>query len=289
MGSIKMATSFVSKNRTAKKPAAKAAPRYGIIALRRGLNILSLLAGADASLSATQIARATKLHGSTVHRFLVNLEESGYIARDERGNYHLGMGCVSLGRAAMNRLDVRRASQRTLEELNRATRETVHLTIRNGLTAVYVDKFESPEPLRIFSRVGANVPLHCTAMGKIFLAYMGAAEQAETLSKLEYTRYTSSTIGAAAALEGELKLVRKQGYAIDNEEHEAHIKCIAGPVLDESGRAVAAFSVTGPAARMDRQRLREFAALVREASQTISRSLGYGAAPVPSGPQRRIV
>ncbi len=278
-----MATPYVSKT----SPAKKAAPRYGIIALRRGLNILALLAGAEGSLSATEISRATKLHGSTVHRFLVNLEESGYIAKDEKGNYHLGMSCVSLGRAAINRLDVRRASQRTLEELNRETRETVHLTIRNGLTAVYVDKFESPEPLRIFSRVGANVPLHCTAMGKIFLAYMGAQEQAETLSKLEYTRYTNSTIGSAAAMQGELKLVRKQGYAIDNEEHEAHIKCIAGPVWDETGRAVAAFSVTGPAARMDRQRLRVFASLVREASNTISKSLGYGTAPLRNGPKER--
>lgn len=268
-----MATPSVSQT----KPASKAAPRYGIIALRRGLSILSLLAGADGSLSATEISRATKLHGSTVHRFLVNLEESDYIARDERGNYHLGMGCVSLSRAALNRLDVRRTSQRTLEALNRTTRETVHLTIRNGLTAVYVDKFESPEPLRIFSRVGANVPLHCTAMGKIFLAYMGAQERDETLSKLEFTRYTQSTIASAAAMRTELKTVRKQGYAIDNEEHEAHIKCIAGPVWDETGRAIAAFSVTGPAARMDRQRLREFAPLVRQASQTISKSLGYGA------------
>ena len=280
-----MAIPFVPKTKPVKGP--KAAPRYGIIALRRGLSILSLLAGADGSLSATEIARETKLHGSTVHRFLVNLEESSYIARDERGNYHLGMGCLSLGRAAMNRLDVRRASQRTLEELNRATRETVHLTIRNGLTAVYVDKFESPEPLRIFSRVGANVPLHCSAMGKIFLAYMGPQEQIETLMKLEYTRFTPSTIVSAEAMQTEIKTVRKQGYAIDNEEHEAHIKCIAGPVWDETGRAAAAFSITGPAARMDRQRLREFAPLVREASQTISKSLGYGAATSAMGPAAR--
>jgi DNA-binding IclR family transcriptional regulator len=255
----------------------KAPPRYRIISLQRGLRILSLLAETDSSVSASEIARAAKLHGSTVHRFLFNLEESGYVARDERGNYHLGPHCISLGRAAISRLDVRRASLPALEELNRATRETVHLTVRNGMSAVYVDKFESPEPLRIFSRIGANVPLHCTAIGKVFLAYLPEAEQAETLSRLTFTRYTASTICSVEDMLAELKTVSQQGYAIDNEEHEAHIKCIAGPVWDESGRVSAAFSVTAPATRMQRARLREFGVLVRQTSLSISRTLGYTA------------
>jgi len=265
-------------------PAGKALPRYGIISLQRGLGILSLLAQSENSLSASEIARAAKLHGSTVHRFLVNLEDSGYVARDDRGNYHLGTHCISLGRAAMNRLDVRRASIPALEELNRVTRETVHLAIRHALTAVYVEKFESPEPLRIFSRIGANVPLHCTAMGKVFLAFMPAGEQAEILARLPFTRYTPSTICSVTAMRAELKSVAQQGYAIDNEEHEAHIKCIAAPVWDEPGRVVAAFSITGPAARMQRTRLREFALLARQTSAAISKALGYPGAAAAAKP-----
>lgn len=261
------------------RAAGKTPPRYGIISLQRGLGILSLLAQAENSLSASEIARAANLHGSTVHRFLVNLEDSGYVMRDDRGNYHLGTHCISLGRAAMDRLDARRASRPALEELNRVTRETVHLAIRNGLTAVYVEKFESPEPLRIFSRVGANVPLHCTAMGKVFLAHLPGDEQAEILSRLPFTRYTPSTICSIAGMRTELKNVRQQGYAIDQEEHEAHIKCIAAPVWDEAGKVVAAFSITGPAPRMQRARLREFGLLVRETSEVISKALGYAGSP----------
>lgn len=175
----------------------------------------------------------------------------------------------------MNRLDARRASISPLEELNRVTRETVHLAIRHGLTAVYVEKFESPEPLRIFSRIGANVPLHCTAMGKVFLAFLPPEEQNEVLSRLPFTRYTASTICSLAGMRAELKNVSQQGYAIDDEEHEAHIKCIAAPIWDEPGKVIAAFSITGPATRMQRARLREFASLVRQTSATISKALGY--------------
>lgn len=256
-------------------PAVKTLPRYEITALQRGLSILSLLAESGNSLSASEISRALNLHGSTVHRFLVNLEDSGYMARDEHGSYHLGTHCIALGRAAMNRLDVRKASLAPLEELNRITRETVHLSIRHGLTAVYIEKFESPEPLRIFSHVGANVPLHCSAMGKIFLAFLPADEQAETLARLPFTRYTPATISSIAAMRSELRTVSQQGYATDNEEHEAHIKCIAAPIWDDSGRVVAAFSITGPAARMQRSRLREYSVLVRQTSRTISAALGY--------------
>lgn len=255
----------------------KTPPRYGIVALQRGLQILSLLAEADRELSATQIARASKLHASTVHRFLVNLEESGYVIRDEQGNYSLGSSCISLGRAALNRLDVRRASMAVLAELNRVTRETVHLTIPNGLMAVYVEKFESLEPLRIFSHVGATVPLHCTAVGKIFLAFLPSQERTEILKKLDMVRFTPATICSIQEMEAELKLIRQNHYSFDNEEHEAHIKCVAGPIWDHSGTVIAALSVTGPTTRMSRSRMRQLVPLVQKASMAISETLGYSA------------
>lgn len=254
-------------------------PRYDITALQRGLQLLSLLAEAETDLSATQISQRSKLHSSTVHRFLVNLENSGYIARNEQGNYSLGPRCIALGHAALHRLDVRRVSLPELAEINRLTRETIHLTIRNGLNAIYVEKFDSPEPLRIFSRIGALVPLHCTAVGKVLLAYLPPQERSALIQKLELTRFTPATIGSVQQLNAELDSVRMNGYAFDNEEHESHIQCIAGPILNHDGAIVAAFSVTGPATRMHNVRLRQLIPLVQKTSQSISRALGYMALP----------
>ncbi|MBV9266826.1 MAG: IclR family transcriptional regulator [Acidobacteriaceae bacterium] len=253
--------------------------RYGITSLQRGLKILTLLANSDSAMSATEIGRATKLHGSTVHRFLVNLENSGYVSRDQFSNYCLGPRCISLGRAALQQLDVRRASAKELENLNRSTRETVHLSIRSGLTAVYIEKFDSPEPLRIFSHIGASVPLHCTAMGKIFLASLPQKEQSQLLASLDLKRFTKMTLCTRSAMADELAKVKAHGYALDNEEHEPHIKCIAAPIWDSRGEAVAAFSITGPAIRMHKSRIRELIPLVKATSAAISESLGYSSAP----------
>ena len=106
----------------------------------------------------------------------MNLESAAYLNSNGGGVFHLGIACFSLGQAARGQLDIRRLSLPYLQKLNTETRETVHLTVRFGLSAVYVEKLDSPEPLRIFSRIGAGVPLHCTGVGKAILAYMPESE-----------------------------------------------------------------------------------------------------------------
>src|SRR5713101_946690 len=118
---------------------------YNIIALQRGLSLLKLFAGAERGLTAIEVARLSALPVSTVHRFLVNLEASGFLSSDPSGVFHLGLACVSLGQVAGAQLDLRRVSLPYLQDLNDRTRETVHLTVRQGLTAVYVEKLDSPE------------------------------------------------------------------------------------------------------------------------------------------------
>jgi DNA-binding IclR family transcriptional regulator len=262
-------------------------PRYNITALHRGLKLLALVGEAQKPLAAGEIARLSNLHASTVHRFLVNLESAGFLRReDSTGKYQLGPACVSLGRAALDRLDVHRVSLPHLQELNRLTRETVHLTVRQDLTAVYVEKLESPEPLRIFSQVGAAVPLHCTGVGKVLLAYAKPEDLKSLLPRLVLTRSTPNSITSLQELEAELSRVRRQGYAMDMEEYENHIRCIAAPLWDHAGQVKAAFSVTGPATRMTRARLRQLASLVTKVSQDVSRQLGYEISEAAPAPRR---
>jgi IclR family transcriptional regulator, KDG regulon repressor len=250
---------------------------YNIASLQRGLRMLQLIGQAGRGVPASEIAKLSGLPVSTVHRFLVNLEAGGFLTKDEHSNYHLGVACVSLGQAAREQLDVRKVSLPHLEQLNHSTRETVHLTVRHKLTAVYIEKLDSPEPLRIHSRIGASVPLYCTGVGKVMLAYLGDEELAIVVNELELRRFTENTVGSIQELQTQLARVRKDGFACDMEEHEPHIRCIAAPIWDPTGAVNASLSVTGPAVRMSTARLREIAPLVRDAGLKISRDLGFSA------------
>ena len=122
---------------------------YDITALQRGLRLLLLFSESPRGLTAKQVAALSRLPVSTVHRFLANLVTAGFLNRDGEGTHHLGIACFSIGQAAVGQLDVRRLSLPRLREMNQQTRETIHLTVRHGLSAVYVEKLDSPEPLRI--------------------------------------------------------------------------------------------------------------------------------------------
>ena len=254
---------------------------YTITSLQRGLRLLALFAREERGLSASDVTRLTSLPVSTVHRFLANLESAGFLGCDTSGIYHLGTACMSLGQAARGQLDVRKASLPHLQELNHRTRETVHLTVRHGLSAVYVEKLDSPEPLRIHSRIGATIPLYCTAVGKILLAYLSEPEREKVLQQVELKRFTANTATNLQELHAELQRTRKNGFACDLEEHELHIRCIAAPIWDHSGAVNASLSVTGPAVRMSTARLRQLAPLIRDAGLKISAQLGFQPAKKP--------
>ncbi|HLK05687.1 MAG TPA: IclR family transcriptional regulator [Candidatus Acidoferrum sp.] len=254
---------------------ANAKRTYTITSVQRCLRLLSLFSQAPDGLSASEVARLSALPVSTIHRFLVNLEEAGFLDCSGSGKYHLGIACFSIGHAALGQLDIRRLSLPYLQALNQHTRETIHLTVRQGLTAVYVEKLDSPEHLRIFSRIGASVPLYCTAVGKVLLAYLPQLELQSLLPQLKMRRFTSNTLATVPDLEQHLQRVRKAGHAYDLEEHEPHIRCVAAPIWDHTGSVNASLSLTAPAVRMPIPRLRQLAPLMQEAGLQISRELGY--------------
>ena len=257
---------------------------YNITALQRGLRLLQLFTQSERGLTAMQVAKHSGLPVSTVHRFLVNLESSGFLNCSAEGTYHLGIACFSIGQAALGQLDIRRLSLPHLRELNQQTRETIHLTVRHGLSAVYVEKLDSPEHLRIHSRIGVSVPLYCTAVGKVLLAYMPIEEQQAVLGQIDLKRLTPNTAGSLQELQTELHRVRKNGYACDLEEHEPHIRCIAAPIRDHAGSVQASLSITAPVVRMPVSRLRQLAPMIQEAGLRISRELGYQPAPKLADP-----
>ena len=248
---------------------------YNIVALQRGLSLLKLFASAERGLTASEVAKLSLLPVSTVHRFLMNLESTGFLNCSAEGVYHLGVVCFALGHSALGQLDIRRLSLPYLRDLNHQTRETIHLTVRHGNVAVYVEKLDSPEPVRIYSRIGASVPLYCSAVGKVVLAYMPEQERDALLRQIELKRRTQNTIGTMQELLTHLDKVRRQGYACDLEENEPHIRCIAAPIWDHLGVVNASLSITAPAVRISHTRLRQLAPLVQAAGLKISQELGY--------------
>ena len=260
---------------------------YDITALQRGLRLLHLFSESPRGLTAKQVAGLSRLPVSTVHRFLANLVTAGFLSCDGDGSYHLGIACFAIGQAAVGQLDIRRLSLPYLRELNQQTRETIHLTVRHGLSAVYVEKLDSPEPLRIHSRIGASVPLYCTAVGKVMLAYMPPEERDRILPELGVKRMTPNSVGNLQELETELYRVRKNGYACDMEEHEMHIRCVAAPIWDHTGSVQSSLSITAPVVRMPVTRLRQLAPLIQAGGLQISRELGYQ--PSASPASRRLI
>jgi IclR family KDG regulon transcriptional repressor len=248
---------------------------YSIGSVQRCLQVLRLFGRTSNGLMPGEVAKLSGLPTSTVYRFLANLESAGFLTCSDSGKYYLDVACFSTGQFALSHLDIRRLSLPYLKALNEHTRETIHLLVRQGLRAVYVEKLESPQLPNTISRIGISVPLYCTAVGKVLLAYLPPDDLAQVLRQIEPRSRTSHTISTTDELQKQVERVRRCGYSFDLEENEPHIRCVAAPIWDHSGNVNASLSVSGPAKRMPMARMRELAPIVQEAGVRISRELGY--------------
>jgi DNA-binding IclR family transcriptional regulator len=252
------------------------ATAYTVKSLVKALNILEVLADEEPPYTLTQLSRRLHLHVSTVHRLLVNLVRHGFVEEDRlSGGYQLSYRVLRMGLGVLDRLDFRRAAQPLLRDLNLRTQETVHLAILQDLGTIFIEKFDSPQPVGLEARLGRVMPLHCTGVGKTLLAYQGEDLLNQIAQSPGLTRLTAHTITGLPQLRRELERIREQGYALDQEEAVEGLRCVAGPVFDHTGEIVAAFSVAGPAMRLTPARIPEIARLVRETAQQISYRLGY--------------
>jgi DNA-binding IclR family transcriptional regulator len=244
--------------------------------LRRALDLLSVLAVASERgtlPTLTELAAQSRVNRSTVSRLLQPLLDARLVDYDtDTGRYHLGPHTARLGQVYLDHLDMHDVAVPVLRRLVDECQETAHLGIRDRTDVVYVEKFESPLSVRTVSRIGTRQPLYCTAMGKILLASAGP-ETLDAVVEHGMPARTPHTLTSRTALAAELAAARIEGYAIDNQENECEIRCVAAPVFDHRGQVVAALSVSGPATRMPIQRLRDLSALVIGAATEVSRRL----------------
>ncbi|GGK61810.1 IclR family transcriptional regulator [Ornithinimicrobium pekingense] len=222
----------------------------GVQSVDRALDILELLAGRHGTLGVTEIAREVALPAGTAHRLLMALSRRGWVRQDPGRRYGVGPAALRVGDASSRELAA--LALPALRAAVEATGETANIAALEDGAMVYLAQAPSPHTLRIFAEVGRRVPLHSTAVGKVVLAGMDEARARALLGDGELTARTPRTLTTVDAVRQELQRVREQGYAVDDEEQELGVRCVAVPV--GAGRwGDLALSVSGPVERMTRE------------------------------------
>jgi len=250
----------------------KAAP-VGVV--MKVLKILEALHNNPSGLQLKQIAKETAINKSTAYRFLAHLQSEGYLFRDDAGAYVIGPKLSRMGSGTNFEESLRKTSRAILQDLWKATGETVNLAILDGQQILYLDVIESSHTFRFASEVGARRPLHCTALGKAIMSQLPVEDASELVASLTMERQTPRTLVQPAKLKKELVKTRLQGYALDDEEAVMGARCIAAPIFNANGKVIGGVSVSGPLTRITAEKVSIIGTITKEAANAISRRLGY--------------
>jgi DNA-binding IclR family transcriptional regulator len=242
--------------------------------------ILNILGKSPQGLSVGELSQKTGFPKGTTHRLLTSLAYFDHVRQDSMTkNYHLGFKLVELGNRVLSQLDFRTEAHPFLIELAELAKETVHMVILDRGEVLYVDKVDAGQHaggLRMASMLGSRIPTHCSAVGKVMLAFLPEGKLVEILRDKGLPRRTENTITDIEELKTHLQHIREQGYALDDEENEKGIKCIGAPIRDQSGQVIAAISISVPGIRVRTDTLlTTHKDQVTETAERISQKLGY--------------
>lgn len=249
--------------------------------IHRALDILEVLASEAKGLGLTDISKKLNMQLSTTHRILTTLKHRGYVEQNSRrAKYGLGLKVLEISLGLEAQLQLLERAMPHLEKLANDTKETINLAILEPdcHEVLYIAKIDSSEVLKTDIRLGTKLFAHCTALGKVLLAFLPDDEFHRKFSnRNRLPTYTPNSLLALEELKEALKKIRKQNFAIDNEEFKIGVNCIAAPIRDRTGKAVAALSIAGPSTRLSPERLEEFKELIVNSANDISAQLGFNA------------
>lgn len=222
-----------------------------------------------------EVSTALGLNKSTAHRVLNSLIYMGYARQNEEtGRYEPSLKVVDLANKVMKHVDIVQVVRPYLRKLMEMTDETVHFVERDGVDAVYIDKIESyRNGIQLVSRIGSRIPLYCSGVGKAIAAELDEHEVEGIWNRSRILPLTPYTITDFETFRRELSEIRERGYALDNEENESGVRCIAVSLKDYTGRVKYAFSISAPVGRMDNERIRQLAGYVLEIKEQIMEKL----------------
>jgi DNA-binding IclR family transcriptional regulator len=245
----------------------------GTATLRRALEVLDAFTSSRPRLTLAQLASITQQDKATLLRHLDVFLDSRLVER-HGDTYTLGLGAFALGASYLAQHDIFAVSRAPMEELAERLGETISLAIRDGSEVVYVEVVHGQSEIGVQSSVGVRQPAHCSALGKVLLAWLSRPEREASVYAHPLVRMTSHTITSARELEAHLEDVRRDGYAMDNEERAEGIRCVATPIWDRRGRVTAALSISGASFRMVGEHLDESREACMVATRLMSLRLG---------------
>jgi len=251
-----------------------AAEAGGVRVLHKTLDILETIRSRDAGFKLAELSRQVELPKATVYRILTTLEGRGYLDRASDGSYRMAKKLFNLQRSESEEQILNRVALPVMEQVVDATKETVNLGILDAGEVVVINTVESPQAVRMSSKIGNRRHLHSTALGKIFLAGLPEKEFLRLIRMKGTPRLTDHTLTTKADVVEEINRVRKQGWAMDNQENEIEGRCIGAPILTPDGRVVAALSISGPVFRMDVARAKSLVPQLKAFCAEISGKLG---------------
>ena len=247
---------------------------YAVQSLDRAIDLLEAFRNGSEELGVAELAEAVDLPRATVHRLLASLTHRGILAHNERaGKYRLGLKLFELGSLVGNAFDVKSIAHPYLVSLVKESGETAHLVILDGVDIVFVDKVETDNPFRMVSQIGGRLPARHSGSGKALLAELSDEELARRFADAAHTNGGHDV--DLARLREHLALVRAQGWAIDDQETQAGLRCVGTVIRDHTGTAIAGMSISGPVVRISDDRVLDLATLLRAKAAAISGALGY--------------
>ncbi|MCY3786957.1 MAG: IclR family transcriptional regulator [bacterium] len=252
-----------------------------------GLDVLEALSTQPAPVGVSDLARLIDADKGNVHRLLAALERRGYVGRnDETKTYTLAAGVVQLAGGLLRNMDLVTQARPLMRDLVNLTGESVHLAARTVTGGVYIARERLARRVTVETEIGSPVVVHATSTGKALYCRAGEAELRELLGSEEFEAFTQHTITSVEGLLDDLRRTAERGYALDDEELSIGVRCVAAPVVDISGQVLSSIGLSGPASRLDEERLDKCAALVCDAARTLSGQIG-GAWDFPSPPAER--
>ena len=251
-------------------------PKYPIKALLNACSIFDILIKENRPVSIHELSDSLNLYPSTIHRILDTLHYLGYIEQKKNTDeYQIGLKAIELGLVKLNQINLIKEANPFLEALSEEMNENVYLGVLFQDQVMYEAKKEASRKISLITHVGTRALVHCTSLGKVLIANLPLKDRERILGSKPLPRLTKNTIVSRKELEKEIKKVQRLGYAVDEEEHENEIRCVAAPIRNYKGKVIAAVSISGPYYRFTPDREKVMIKAILETAKKISSRLGH--------------
>ncbi len=243
--------------------------------LEKAFDLIEIISRENGGVSLSEITRDSGFNKSTAYRILQTMVDRKYVERDDKGCYRIGSKLVEVISCYISRLELHTESRPYLWQLSNRLHLSAILAVFSDHSSILVDKMEFVHDYSNYKEIGSRPPTYCTAHGKLMLSCLSSGELDYEISKMNFVSYTINTLCSREALIEDLHKIRARGYAVDNEEHEYNQRCIATPIFDYRGEAVAALTVSGTCVQINKDNIETIAGEIMKAAHKISRRMGY--------------